>query len=57
LVVDVGGSVSAAGAVAIDGGTVDLNGIHHRLAGTVGALPPAHDSEYDRPMIGAGLGP
>lgn len=54
--IDVGGSAAGAGAVAIDGGTVDLSGITIASQAPAGALPTAHDSEYDRPMIGAGLG-
>jgi hypothetical protein len=42
--------------LAIDGGTVDLSGITLASQAPAGALPAAHDSEYDRPMIGAGLG-
>jgi hypothetical protein len=56
--IDVGGSAAGAGAgaVAIDGGTVHLSGITIASQAPAGALPAAHDSEYDRPMIGAGLG-
>ena len=56
--IDAGGSAAGAGAgaVTIDGGTVDLSGITIASQAAAGALPPAHDSEYDRPMIRAGLG-